>query len=376
MTVSTRPLRILHLYAGNLYGGIEKLLLTLAQERERCPQMQPEFALCFEGRLSKELRAAGVPVYMLGEVRLSRPWTTWSARARLKRLMRAEPRFDVAIAHASWPNAVMGPAVRASKTPLWFWAHDTYANMGRVDRAAARVRPDHIIANSQCTWLTIPAIFPNVAGEVLFYPLPDPPPMDRALARQKVRQELGCALDSTVFYMGARLEPWKGHTLLIDALSLLPAGNWEAWIAGGPQRAHEQVYYDQLRAKTRERGLEQRVRWLGQRNDVPRLLAAADVHCQPNTGPEPFGIVFIEALQAGLPVVTTRIGAAPEIVDETCGKLVEPADPTALASALAELLDPARRAALNAGPARARALCDAGQQLYRLYDQLRKRIAP
>ena len=58
-------------------------------------------------------------------------------------------------------------------------------------------------------------------------------------------------------------------------------------------------------------GIADRVRFLGERFDVPRLLAAADVHCQPNSGPEPFGIAFIEALYASLPVVSTRIGARP-----------------------------------------------------------------
>jgi glycosyltransferase involved in cell wall biosynthesis len=49
------------------------------------------------------------------------------------------------------------------------------------------------------------------------------------------------------------------------------------------------------------------------RSDVARLLAAADIHCQPNIGPEPFGITFIEALYAGLPLVTTSIGGAIEM---------------------------------------------------------------
>ena len=51
---------------------------------------------------------------------------------------------------------------------------------------------------------------------------------------------------------------------------------------------------------------------------MTRLLAAADVFCQPNSGPEPFGIVFVEALYAGLPVIATAIGGAQEIVDAAC----------------------------------------------------------
>ena len=49
---------------------------------------------------------------------------------------------------------------------------------------------------------------------------------------------------------------------------------------------------------------------------VPRLMAAADIYCQPNTTPEPFGIAFVEALAAGVPVVTTAMGGPLEIVDD------------------------------------------------------------
>jgi glycosyltransferase involved in cell wall biosynthesis len=101
--------------------------------------------------------------------------------------------------------------------------------------------------------------------------------------------------------------------------------------------------------------------------DVARLLAAADIHCQPNTGPEPFGITFIEALYAGLPVVTTAIGGALEIVDGSCGIMIELNDPAALAEALGRLIeDRELRTRLGAaGPARATALCEPRAQLRR-----------
>jgi glycosyltransferase involved in cell wall biosynthesis len=134
---------------------------------------------------------------------------------------------------------------------------------------------------------------------------------------------------------------------------------------------------DRLQAEARAAGIADRIRFLGQRSDVPHLLAAADIHCQPNTGPEPFGIAFVEALYAGLPVVSTRIGGAAEIVNETCGVLVPPADPAALASALGALIaDPAARARLaSAGPARAGQLCDPGTALARLEELLGRVVA-
>src|SRR2546422_5237601 len=56
-------MRVLHVSSGNLYGGIETLLLTLARHRNLCPGLDQHFALCFEGRLSEELAAVGARVH-------------------------------------------------------------------------------------------------------------------------------------------------------------------------------------------------------------------------------------------------------------------------------------------------------------------------
>ncbi len=72
-----------HLTAGNLFGGIESSLLTIARYSFDCPGLEPNFGLCFEGRLSNELRALSTPVHQLGTVRISRPWTLLRYSARL-----------------------------------------------------------------------------------------------------------------------------------------------------------------------------------------------------------------------------------------------------------------------------------------------------
>jgi glycosyltransferase involved in cell wall biosynthesis len=78
------------------------------------------------------------------------------------------------------------------------------------------------------------------------------------------------------------------------------------------------------------------------------LLSAADVYCQPNEGPDAFGLSFVEALVSGLPVVSTELGAVSEIVDASCGLLATPHLPAEIASALQSLLDDdVRRAAMS-----------------------------
>lgn len=127
-----------------------------------------------------------------------------------------------------------------------------------------------------------------------------------------------------------------------------------------------------LRAEAAALGIGPRVNFLGERSDIARLLAAADIYCQPNICPESFGITFVEAMYAGLPVVTTAIGGALEIVDGSCGMLVEPNEPAALARALGKLIeDRELRARLSAaGPAHAAALCDPARQMAHLAEPL------
>ena len=153
----------------------------------------------------------------------------------------------------------------------------------------------------------------------------------------------------------------KGHRSLIDALADLPAeASWRCWIAGGAQTDAEQWYLRELESRVRTAGLADRVRFIGQRTDIPRIFAAADICCQPNERAESFGIVFVEAMRAGLPVVTSALGGALEVLDQESGVLVPANDRPALARVLRDMVaDPALRQRAGAGgPARARALCE------------------
>lgn len=353
-------MRVLHVYSGNLYGGVETLLVTLARCRVLAPGMRQEYALCFTGRLTRELLEAEVPVHALPPTRLRYPWSVRAAREALEQLLRQRA-CDVVICHSAWSLAVFAPAVKRVGVPLVFWAHDASDGDSRLDRRAARMRPELIIANSRYTAERVRNWMPGLPQEVLYLPsatVCDPPVSDAE--RRQLRQALKVPDGRVIVIQVSRMEPWKGHELHLRALSRLrDLPNWECWLVGGAQRSKEVHYLQQLQHCSMDLGLVGRIRFLGQRSDVPLLLRAADIHCQPNTGPEPFGLTFIEAMAAGLPVVTTAMGAALEIVTEECGILVSP-DAGQLAAALRTLMSsaPARAALASHAPARARSLCD------------------
>ena len=114
-------MRVLHLYSGNLFGGVETLLLTLGRNTGRCPAMEMDVALCYAGRLSRELETSGRPAYLLPTPRASRPHTVFRARLALGRLLGAHE-FD----------CVVGPSLERAvhESVLVCWIHGVWVCSG------------------------------------------------------------------------------------------------------------------------------------------------------------------------------------------------------------------------------------------------------
>jgi glycosyltransferase involved in cell wall biosynthesis len=371
-STGTNTLRVLHVHSGNLYGGVETLLATLARNRDLCPTMESHYALCFEGRLSEELNNAGATVYQLGKTRISRVLSVRRARRALNDLLQRE-HFDLAVCHSTWSQSLFGPVLRSAHLPLVFWLHNPTNGKHWLDRLGGLTVPHLVLCNSEFTRNASSNLYPQVRREVVYYPVASPDCEYSSADRAATRAGFQTAEDAVVIVQASRMEAWKGHGLHLEALSMLKdLPGWLCWMVGGAQREGEIQYLDDLKKKAAELGIAERVRFLGERCDVETLLAAADVFCQPNAEPEPFGIVFIEALYAQLPVVTNNVGGAAQIVTEACGSLLSPGDPRALAEALGRLIqDRSLRTKLGtAGPSRARLLCNPTTQMRRLAELL------
>lgn len=164
-----------------------------------------------------------------------------------------------------------------------------------------------------------------------------------------------------------RLVYYKGVGVLLDAIALI-RDVCLVIVGEGPLRK-------QLESRVQELAISERVRWLGQisDDDLAGAFSGADVFVLPSVAPsEAFGLVQVEAMAAGLPVVSTRLGTSVEIVnvDGATGTVVEPGDPRALALAIRALVhDEALRGRLSAG-----ALKHAGEfaedRLVKLYRDL------
>jgi glycosyltransferase involved in cell wall biosynthesis len=160
----------------------------------------------------------------------------------------------------------------------------------------------------------------------------------------RLRRDLGAG-DAHVLLVPGRLHPEKGQSHLFRALpAIRRLAPRPVVVAVAGTGSFEVAYRDEVRAL----GCDDIVRFLGFRRDLPDLIAGADLVVLPSVA-EAFGLVVAEALYLGTPVVTTRVGGIPEIVEDGVdGVLVPPADDRALAEAVVGLLEsPERRRRLG-----------------------------
>ena len=173
-------------------------------------------------------------------------------------------------------------------------------------------------------------------------PLPD------AQEREWVRVQLGVGSDTLVVGTIARLDPVKDLGTMIHAVATLHNSTRAMLLVVGD--GSERASLEQAASAT---GHPTAMRFIGHRDDARRWLAGCDVYANSSIH-EGISLTILEAMSAGLPVVATRVGGTPEIVDAECGRLVPPRDALALVTALAELAaDVALRGTLG-GAARRR----------------------
>jgi glycosyltransferase involved in cell wall biosynthesis len=191
-------------------------------------------------------------------------------------------------------------------------------------------------------------------------------PLDSAA--QSFRNELALAPSDLLVVSVGMIHTRKGLADLLTAFSLtkdrVPYDHFERSEklsrddapTAAPQRLHlaivgapifndDHLHEAALKAQAHTLNLESRVHFTGPRSDVAAILRAADLLVL-NASAEPFGLVLVEAMSSGTPVLATHVGGIPEIVtDNRTGFLVPPASPTLLAQRLEQLaLSPASRA--------------------------------
>jgi glycosyltransferase involved in cell wall biosynthesis len=311
--------RLLQAMAGAPQGGAEIFFVRLAAALQRAGEAQ-RVLIRRHGERAGQLREAGVAVVEAG------------FRGPFDLMTKAAFRREI----AGWrPTLVLTWMSRATQLcPSGDFVH--VARLGGYYDLKYYRGCDHLVGNTRA--IAAYAVGRGWAEDRVHY-LPNFVP-DLAGVEAVARAEAATPEDVPLALALGRLHPNKGFDLLLDAIAA--TRNVHLWLAGdGPLRTALERQADRL-------GIVRRVRFLGWRDDVARLLASVDFLVSPSRH-EPLGNVVIEAWSAEVPVIATATDGPAALIEPGRTGLVVPIEASALAEAMDALAhDGARRARLGA----------------------------
>ncbi|MBV9365929.1 MAG: glycosyltransferase family 4 protein [Solirubrobacterales bacterium] len=363
-------MRILFVNHTGLKSGAETVTLDLLT---RLPSSIEPVLACPPGRLADEARAEGIPVNPIGGVSASLRLHYANTPRGVAQLVRMG-RDIRALARDRRADLVHATSIRAGlaaclppgpRAPVAVSLHDCLppGPASTVTRRLVDARAAVVFANSCYTaraWRPAERSGPPLR---VVYPGID---LARRAAgdRDAARARMGVSGAGPILGVAAQITPWKGQATAIRALrgvrERLPGA--QLVLAGEPKFVERTTRYDnsaylrELQLLVAALGLESAVHFLGQREDMPTVMAAIDALLVPSTE-EPFGLVVVEAMAAGTPVVATTNGGPAEIIrDGIDGRLAPPCDAERWATTVCDvLLDPTvRDRIIHAGRERAR----------------------
>lgn len=361
------PRRVLFVSATGYFAGAEVMLLELLTHLDR-QNWQPLVVLPFAGPLSAALDGAGIPwqVWSLAAPHTRQALASPAAVARLggrlpfsagalARWLRSQ---DVSLVHTNSSAVLDGAlAARLARVPHVWHVRERLPLGRRAGAAWGRLvvgLADRVICISRAVQAQT-GVWRNHPRVVIVPDGFDPQALVPRRSAVEMRAELGVGNAPTVGMVG-RISPIKGHQVFLDAAAQLAV----AWpevrfvIVGGALPAYAPLHAA-LQAQAATGPLAGRVIFTGERPRVGviDLMPALDVLVMPTVTMEGFGLVALEAMALGVPVVATHGGPDDFVTDGVTGCLIPAGHADALAAAVSGLL---------ADPARARQLAQAGQK--------------
>lgn len=354
---------ILYLHTTSEIGGSDVSLVRLVEGLDR-RQYSVIVALPADGPLVPRLTAAGarveiMPVLLKLTSRrgpgflLTFALNYPRAIAALVRLIRRE---GVSIVHTNTIHNLYGvTAARIAGVPhVWHFREIVWQSrlLRRIELTMARWWSTRIVVTSNA----VAGMYgPERRWPVQLVRVPNGVEADRFSPGDgsRVRAELHVGPTQPLVGIVCRLDAWKGVDDFLEAAAIAAVADHDAVFAvvGGPIIGQE-AYEDALKNKARELGLGTRVRFTGWRYgpaDMPDVHRALDILVLASREAEPFGLVVLEAMATGKPVIATAHGGPLDIVEDgRTGDLVPPRQPAEMAKAIVSLLrDPARCARLG-----------------------------
>jgi glycosyltransferase involved in cell wall biosynthesis len=341
---SAGPVRVLHVINDLSVGGAEMMLYKLLSHGDTRGFRPAVISLGRRSTLDARIEALGVPVYSVGMRPTSLPtpgqlWRLFSAVRHVK------PDLIQGWMYHGCLAAELARATGARRAPVVWGVHSCNDDLTLEKRMTAAIirlcgrlsaRASSIVYVSEASRRQHEAmgyrpengcVIPNGFDTSRFAPSTE--------ARAAVRAELGMHEDHLLIGLVGRFHPMKDHINFLRAASLLSEDCQAArfLLVGREVNVDNPV----LRRMLASWGLEGRAHLLGERSDIPRLIAASDICSLSSSYGESFPLVIGEAMACGVPCVVTDVGDAAKLVGPT-GLVVPPRDSEALAEAWRELI--------------------------------------
>jgi glycosyltransferase involved in cell wall biosynthesis len=344
-------IRILYVNHTGRVSGAERQLLTMLQVLDRS-RYEPH-VLCPEGgALPEMVKALMVPWIRTPQLNARFTWrpdrllqyaaSLWrSIRATRTAIRKLEP--DVVHANSLRAGLVATMATIGTKRTVLWHVHDILPKhpvshairlLAYLSERTRIVAVSHSAARSFCGGLPFRNRVQTIHNgvDLACFPL-------KTRGSSSFRNHAGIPNDAFLVCAVGQICARKGLLELVDAFASIYARAPKVHLAivGKVVFAHEAQYRDLLYRRVAAAGIADRVHFTGERGDVANILQASDLLVL-NSHEEPFGLVLVEAMSSGTPVLATRVGGVPEIIrDQENGWLVEKRDTAGLASKLLEL---------------------------------------
>jgi sugar transferase (PEP-CTERM/EpsH1 system associated) len=348
MAVPAAPTAVAHLVQNLDVGGLERVVINLMKATDPGRYRPLLYTLGRGGALADEVEREGFRVRRLAR----RSGVDWALFLRLARTLRSD---GVRVVHShNYSPLVYGSIAGrlAGAAGHVYTAHGakTAARQGTRRFQRLGLVDDIVFVSEDARRVSLAA---GAVADRRVHTIVNGIDVDAFVrdgeVRRRIRAQLGIDAEAPVAGIVARLTAAKDHVNLFDAFATLrdthPAARCLV-VGDGELR-------EDLERAVRERGLSGSVLLIGNRGDVADVLAALDVFVL-SSATEGLAVTLLEAMAAGLPVVATRVGGNPEVVEDGCsGIIVPPRDSAALAAALGRMFD---------GPEIARGMGHAGRE--------------
>lgn len=332
-------IRVVHMVEDLKTGGMEKVIAAIALNIDKTKYDVSVWCVARGGAIADELVQKGVPLEILGIASYFNPVNIFKLAAKLRK---ARP--TIIHTHGYFAGTVGRLAGLLAGTRILFHhVHSTYSGYSKRNIAIERILgfftyrvlccsqavADHVFKSESIPRLKIAVVYNGI-----------PPHQTSGRDLEMLRVSLGIKTDDRVIVSVASLVENKGHACLIEALGRIATyfPRLKLLIVG------DGVLRKQLERQAVDLHIMTQVIFAGIRHDIPDILAIAEHLLLVSRHREGMGIALVEAMAAGKPVIGTRVGGIPEVIQHNkTGLIVPPSDSNALAMAIRDLLSNPRK---------------------------------